>query len=351
MRVLVTGGAGLVGATAADLYAGRGDAVTVLDNLSRARVLGTGGETGDNLAILRERHPRIRVVEADVRDEIAGREAAAADLVIHAAAQVSHPRSIEIPTEDAEVNILGTLRILEAVRRSGRKDVVVVVCSTNKVYGDAPNALPFVEHETRYALRDLPEGIDETLPIDRCLHTPFGVSKAAADLYAQEYGRLYGLKAGAFRMSCITGPFSRATVHQNWIAWFMRCALEPRPLVVFGYGGKQVRDNIDARDLVRAFDRFAADPRPGEVYNLGGGPANSVSCVETVRRIEGMTGGALPFALGPEREGDHRVYVTDTRKFRSHFPGWRIEVGIDRIFADLLGWVGETLRGERDGRG
>ncbi len=347
MKVLVTGGAGLVGATAVDFYASRGEQVTALDAFLRGRVLGTGGNTEDNWEILRERHPKTAFLADDVRSEAARRAAVEADLVIHTAAQVSHPRSIEIPWEDAEVNIFGTLGLLEAIRKSGRKDSVFVFCSTNKVYGDAPNVLPFDEQKTRYVLRDLPEGIDETLPIDHCMHTPFGVSKAAADLYVQEYGRLYGLKTGAFRMSCITGPFSRATIHQNWIAYFMRCALEPRPLTIYGYKGKQVRDNIDARDLVAAFDRFAKAPRPGEAYNMGGGKQNSVSCLETVRRIEAMTGKPLPFSLGPEREADHRVFITDMRKFRSHFPGWDIRIGIDRIFEDLLGWVRTALSRER----
>jgi CDP-paratose 2-epimerase len=143
-------------------------------------------------------------------------------------------------------------------------------------------------------------------------------------------------------MSCITGPFSRATVHQNWIAYFMLCALEGRHLDIYGFKGKQVRDNIDARDLVRAFDRFAQSPRPGEVYNLGGGPTNAVSCLETIERIESMTGRRIDWSLEEGREADHRIYVTDLRKVKEHYPGWEVQIGIDQIFDNLLNWVRET---------
>jgi CDP-paratose 2-epimerase len=343
-RLLVTGAGGLVGATSVEHFTAAGWEVTGIENGARRHLLGPDGDTLGNIRALQRKYPRVRFVDADVRSPEAAELVRQADAIIHCAAQTSHPRSVEIPLEDADINIRGTLNLLEALRQSGRKDVPFVFCSTNKVYGDAPNELPYVERATRFELKDLPHGIDETLRIDATMHTPFGVSKAAADLYTQEYGLLYGLPAGSFRMGCITGPWSRATVFQNWIAYFIRCALSGRRLTVFGYGGKQVRDNIDARDLVRAFHRFIDQPRPGQVYNLGGGPANSVSCLETIARIERMTGKRMDWGLGPEREADHRIYITDTGKFERDYPGWKIEIGLDRIFDDLLAWVGETLR-------
>ena len=342
-RILVTGAGGLVGATCVEHFATAGYDVVALENGSRARLLGEDGDTLDNLRLLSIRHPEVHFVPADVRSEEAAGWVSRVDAVVHCAAQTSHPRSIDIPVEDADINIRGTLNLLDAIRRTGRQDVPFVFCSTNKVYGDAPNRAAYVEGATRYELIDHPRGFDENLSIDHCLHTPFGVSKAAADLYTQEYGLLYGIPTVAFRLGCITGPWSRATVHQNWIGYFMLCASTDRPLTVFGYQGKQVRDNIDARDLVRAFECFMARPRPGAVYNLGGGPANSVSCLEAIARIERLTDRPMNFNLGPEREADHRVYITDTGRFEGDYPAWRPEVGLDRIFVDLFAWVQMTV--------
>ena len=343
MEVVVTGAGGLVGATAADYYCRAGAGVVAIENGTRQRLLGKDGNTWENLELLRRRHRQLRIERLDVRSAKAAKLAAQAELVIHCAAQVSHPRSIEIPQEDADININGTLNLLEAMRRAGRTNVPFIFCSTNKVYGDAPNELPYEEGETRYTLPRHPHGIDETLRVDRTLHTPFGCSKLAADIYAQEYGRLYGLQTGVFRMSCITGPFSRATVHQNWIAYFLLCNLTGRPLTIYGWKGKQVRDNIDARDLVEAFDHFARRPRPGEVYNMGGERDNAVSCLEVLERSMQLTGQRTGWSPGPTREGDHRVYITDMGKFRGHYPQWNKRIGLDQIVDDLLGWVKSTL--------
>lgn len=343
-KILVTGAGGLVGATCVEHFSNAGWEVIGIENGARAKLLGVDGDTLSNVRVLQRKYPRVRFHDWDVRGPEVAELVPRVDAIIHCAAQTSHPRSIEIPLEDADINIRGTLNLLEALRKSGRKEVPFVFCSTNKVYGDAPNELPYVERETRFELVGLPEGIDETLKIDGIMHTPFGVSKTAADLYTQEYGLLYGLPTGSFRMSCITGPWSRATVFQNWIAYFILCALTDRPLTVYGYKGKQVRDNIDARDLVRAFQRFIDAPRPGQIYNMGGGPANSVSCLETIARIEQLTGRRMQWTTGPEREADHRIYITDTRKFRRDYTGWRIEIGLDQIFRDLMEWVGQTAQ-------
>jgi CDP-paratose 2-epimerase len=342
-KILITGAGGLIGATCLEHFSASGWEVIGLENGGRGQLLGSDGNTLQNLRALRERYPAAQLLEVDVRDQDAAAWARQVDAIVHCAAQTSHPRSIEIPLEDADINIRGTLNLLDALREAGRRDVPFVFCSTNKVYGDAPNEVPFVERETRYELADLPHGFDETLRLDRVLHTPFGVSKTAADLYTQDYGRLYGLPTAAFRLGCITGPWSRATVFQNWITYFILCALTGRPLTIYGYEGKQVRDNLDARDLARAFERFIAEPSSGAVYNLGGGPANSVSCLEAIDRIEALTGRRIDHDLGLVREGDHRIYITDNRRFARDYPGWRVEIGIDRIFSDLVDWVTRTL--------
>jgi CDP-paratose 2-epimerase len=339
MLVLITGAGGLVGATAVEYFMRKGDHVIALENGMRKKLLGDDGDTLRNISILRRMYPQLEHMYCDVRSAEAAEVATQVDSIIHCAAQPSHPKSIEIPYEDASINILGTLNILEALRKSGRKDVPFIFCSTNKVYGDGPNKLPFIEKETRYDFEDRPFGIDEDLSIDHCMHTPFGVSKVAADLYTQDYAKLYGLLTVNFRLSCITGPWSRATIFQNWIAFFMLCALDKRPLTIFGFKGKQVRDNIDARDLVRAFDLFIQNPRPGGVYNMGGGPENSVSCLETINRIEKMLSMKMEWSYSPEREGDHRIYISDNRKFMRDYPDWKIEIGLDQIFNDLLTWV------------
>jgi CDP-paratose 2-epimerase len=173
--------------------------------------------------------------------------------------------------------------------------------------------------------------------VDNTLHTPFGASKLAADIYCQEYGRLYGLKTGIFRLSCITGPFARAVEMQNWEPHFIRLNMLGKTLTVYGFKGKQVRDVIDARDLVKAFDAFSGKPRPGEVYNMGGGRENSISLLESFRLIEKITGRPMKYQFGPKREGDHRVYISDVSKFKSHYK-WKIEIGLERIFRDIHEW-------------
>ncbi len=343
MRVLVTGGAGLVGSECCRHFVGAGHHVTSVDDYSRARFFGSEGDTRRTIDRVRREHPEVEHHEIDVRDVEGLRPLVqGVDLVIHAAAQPSHPRSIEIPLEDFSVNAGGTLGLLELVRRE-RPEAVFVYCSTNKVYGDRPNGLPVVERPTRFDYDGL-DGVDETMPIDQCLHTPFGVSKAAADLYVQEYGRLYGLRTGVFRMGCIAGGAARGVEDHNWESWFVRVALAGTELTVYGHGGKQVRDVVHARDLARLFETFAAAPRAGEVYNIGGGRENSISLLESFDLIEKVTGRRIRWKDGPAREGDHVVYVTDLRKVRSHY-GWRPSVGLEEVFREIY----EALSAEREG--
>ncbi|MBI4616440.1 MAG: NAD-dependent epimerase/dehydratase family protein [Planctomycetes bacterium] len=337
MRVLVTGGAGLVGSECCRHFAGRGHEVTSVDNYSRATFFGSEGDTSSTIAAVCRDHPGVEHHEADIRDVVRLRPLVRqADLVIHTAAQPSHSRSIEIPLEDFSVNAAGTLGLLELMRTE-RPGAVFIYCSTNKVYGDRPNSLPLVEKETRFDYDGL-EGVDESMSLDQCLHTPFGVSKTAADLYVQEYGRLHGLKTGVFRMGCIAGGAAKATPAHNWEGYFMQVALAGTELTIHGYRGKQVRDVVHARDIARLFEMFAAAPRPGEVYNIGGGRANSISLLESFELIERISGRRIRSRLGPPREGDHIVYITDLGKVRRHY-GWAPAVNLEDVFREIHGYL------------
>jgi len=341
MKVLVTGGAGLVGAHACEYYAKQGHEVTAVDNYMRGILFGKMGSTEANAEFLTKNFPNVKTFNIDIRAEKEMKPLVKdADLIIHTAAQPSHPKSIEIPIKDFSINAWGTLSLLETTRKVA-EDAVFIHCSTNKVYGENPNKIPIIEKETRYDYAD-GNDVNENMPIDQTMHTPFGVSKVAGDLYAQEYGRLYGLKTGIFRMGCITGPRAMAVEAHNWEPYFMWINLTSKMLNVYGYKGKQVRDVIDARDLVQAFDKFFQKPRPGEVYNMGGGRKNSVSLLESFKIIEGITGIPMKYVLKPKREGDHKVYVSDLGKVKSHYD-WDIKIGLTQIFRDIYNWITQNM--------
>jgi len=253
MKVLITGGAGLVGSECCRLFAERGWSIISVDNYMRGKIFGKDGDTSVTMRRLMKEY-NIEHYEMDIRDEKIVEILKKVDVIIHTAAQPSHPKSIEIPLEDFQINAWGTLFLLENVRRYN-KDVVFVYCSTNKVYGDAPNYYSYRIVGKRYEPIDpqLWDGFDENLRIDQTLHTPFGVSKTAADLYVQEYARLYGIKTGVFRMGCITGGYAMAVEQHNWEPYFVRKALTGETLTIYGYEGYQVRDIIHARDLARLF--------------------------------------------------------------------------------------------------
>lgn len=337
MKVLITGGAGLVGSHCCEFYAKQGHDVVAVDNFMRGKIFGETGSTKDNADYLTEKFSNIKFHNIDIRDADKMKELIkGSDLIIHAAAQPSHPKSIEIPMEDFSINAFGTLQLLEFTRILA-DNAVFIFCSTNKVYGENPNTLPIVEKETRYDYKNR-DGVDEMLPVDYTMHTPFGVSKLAADAYSQEYGRLYGLKTGIFRMGCITGPMAKAVEMHNWEPHFIWTNMQGKVLNVYGFKGKQVRDVIDARDLVKAFDAFFKKPMKGEVFNMGGGRENSISLLESFKVIEKLTGKPMKFVLKPKREGDHQVYISDLTKFKSNYD-WKIEIGIEQIFRDIYNWI------------
>jgi CDP-paratose 2-epimerase len=239
---------------------------------------------------------------------------------------------------DFEVNALGTVNLLEATRQHCR-DAVFVFLSTNKVYGDAPNEIPMTEMETRYdyARAEDYNGVDETCRIDRTLHSLFGASKAAADLVAQEYGRYFSMKVGVFRGGCLTGPSHSSVELHGFLSYLVKVTLTGGRYTVYGYKGKQVRDNIHSHDVVRAIEEFAANPRAGEVYNLGGGRGNSISMLEAIARIEQLTSRKLDWHYIEEaRKGDHICYISDLRKFQTHYPKWKITRSLDAILAEMV---------------
>lgn len=342
MKVVVTGGAGLVGSHCCEFYAKQGHKVVAIDNYKRGDYFGKEGNTVSNVIELKKEFPDILFINMDIRSQEIQNIVKDADILIHTAAQPSHPKSIDIPIEDFQVNAMGTLNLLEILRQKN-DDCIFVNCSTNKVYGENPNKIDITEKETRYDYTTI-NGINESVSLDQTMHTPFGVSKTTGDLYSQEYGTLYGLKTGTFRMGCITGPRSKAVELHNWIPYFFKVNMKEETLNVYGFKGKQVRDIIDARDLVIAFNRFCERPKPGEVYNIGGGRNNSVSLLEAFEKIENLTGKVMKYALLPQREGDHQVYITDFEKFQAHYD-WNINIDLDRIFGDIYTWlIGNNMK-------
>lgn len=333
MKILVTGGAGLVGSECIRLLLENGHEVISVDNYMRGVLFGEEGDTRNVMRQVLSEESQVRHVECDIRDkEKMVPLVQEVDGIIHAASQPSHPRSIEIPLEDFSINAEGTLNLLEWVREHN-PGTPFVFCSTNKVYGDYPNQYPFKELPKRFDFKDV-DGIDELCPVDQSKHTPFGVSKLAADLYVQEYARLYGLKTGVFRMGCITGSAAMAVEQHNWEPYFVKKCISGEPLTIFGFSGKQVRDVIHARDLARLFLLFLENPKPGEVYNIGGGRGNSISLLEAIDLIESLCEKKMVYSFGEEREGDHRVYISDLSKVKAHYP-WDIEIGLQEIFEEI----------------
>jgi CDP-paratose 2-epimerase len=341
---VVTGSAGLIGSETVQFFCELGFEVVGIDNDLRRAFFGDEASTAWNRDNLIRRFPgRYHHLDLDIRDQAAveglfrhyGRAIA---LVVHTAAQPSHDWAAREPLTDFTVNANGTLVLLESTRRLC-PEAVFLFTSTNKVYGDAPNALPLIERETRWEIAPAHpywEGIDETMSIDASTHSLFGVSKAAADLLVQEYGRYFGLRTACFRGGCLTGPNHAGTALHGFLAYLLKCACTGAPYSVYGYRGKQVRDNIHSADLVAAFYQFYLAPRVGEVYNIGGSRHSNCSMLEAIALCQEIAGKELLWTYTEaNRIGDHIWYISDTRKFRSHYPEWRQRYDLRRLLEDI----------------
>jgi len=344
VRVLVTGSSGLIGSEAVMFFDRMGFDVAGVDNNMRADFFGPKGDTTWNRQRLEAQCKRFHHHTLDIRDRAAVAElfrAGQFELIIHAAAQPSHDLAAQRPFDDFDVNAVGTLNLLEACRQHS-PDAVFCHLSTNKVYGDGPNHLPLKELETRWDFDDpaYSHGIPETFSIDHCLHSLFGASKVAGDVLAQEYGRYFGLKTGIFRGGCLTGPQHSGVELHGFLNYLVLVALREGPYTVFGYKGKQVRDQIHCHDVISLFWEFAQNPRPGEVYNLGGGKENAASLMECVELIFKITGKRPKLTYQEtNRIGDHICYYSDLRKIRAHFPKWRLDHSLPHIIEEIAAAV------------
>jgi CDP-paratose 2-epimerase len=341
---IVTGSGGLIGSESVRHFVEAGYDVIGLENDMRARFFGADASTAHTTEALVRRYPgEFRSLEVDIRDaegvaRIFAERADAIELVIHTAAQPSHDWAASDPQTDFAVNANGTLNLLEAARRSA-PNATFIFCSTNKVYGDRPNGLPLVELEKRL---ELPEdhryhrGIDTTMSIDASTHSLFGVSKAAADLLVQEYGHYFDMPTVCFRGGCLTGPNHAGTQLHGFLSYLMRCTMTGDPYTVFGYGGKQVRDNIHSADMVAAFEAFHRKPQAAAVYNIGGGRQSNCSMLEAIDLCQEIAGRELEWSLGEDnRVGDHRWWISDLEPFKRDYPGWDITHDVDGILREI----------------
>ena len=340
MKVLVTGSCGLIGSEAVRYYDRRAEIVAGIDNNMRREFFGPDGDTTWMQKRLEAECTRYRHHGADIRDrqEIARLvDELKPDLILHCAAQPSHDLAARIPFVDFEVNALGTLNLLEAAR-SSVPEAVFVFTSTNKVYGDGPNRIPLRELETRWDYDDpaYANGIPETFSIDQSTHSIFGASKVAADVLVQEYGRYFGMKTVAFRGGCLTGSAHSGVELHGFLSYFFKAAKEGRRYTIYGYKGKQVRDQIHSVDVLRAIDEFYKNPKSGAVYNLGGGKQNSVSILECLEKVGQLLGKRIESVYSDQnRIGDHICYYSDLSALKADYPNWSITYSLDDILEDL----------------
>jgi CDP-paratose 2-epimerase len=347
--LLVTGSSGLIGSEVVAHFASIGWTIHGVDNNQRADFFGPGGDTRWNQERLLETFPTFRHTELDIRDREGVLKLLAdlkPDLIVHTAAQPSHDLAASRPFDDFDVNAVGTLNLLEATRRHAPEGVFVHM-STNKVYGDRPNTIRLKELPTRWEYDDpaYEPGIPEDFPIDQSKHSLFGASKVAADVMVQEYGRYFGLRTCCLRGGCLTGPNHSGVELHGFLSYLIRCNLEGKTYKVYGYKGKQVRDNIHSHDVARFIEAFYEAPRVAEVYNLGGGRANAVSILEAFDRISQLSGKKMSHEyVDKNREGDHICYISDLRKMKQHFPGWDITKTLDDVFREIHQSWSERLR-------
>lgn len=341
--VVITGSSGLIGSEAAWYFAGKGLQVIGIDNDMRSYFFGKEASTAWNKEVLEKEvknyiHKDVDIRDVDSLEKIFKEYNTDIKLIIHTAAQPSHDWAAREPLTDFGINAGGTLNMLEMTRLHCPQ-AVFIFTSTNKVYGDLPNALPLIEEEMRWELKsDHPyyNGIDETMSIDQSKHSLFGASKVAGDILVQEYGRYFDMKTVCFRGGCLTGPNHSGAELHGFLAYLMKCCVTGDHYTVFGYKGKQVRDNIHSYDLITAFDAFYESPRSGEVYNIGGGRQNSCSILEAIAACEKILGQKMKYTYSDEnRSGDHIWYISDLGKFQSHYPQWKQQYGLHDILAQI----------------
>ena len=339
MKILVTGGAGLVGSHTAEYYAKKGDEVIALDNLMRSSLFGYNKDSVEFNWNYLAQFDNIKRIKGDVREELDVMKALGdgVDAVIHTAGQPGVPLSMKIPKEDFSINAYGTLNVLECVRKVCPK-AAFIYCSTNKIYGENVDTITLEEKETRYVYKSK-KGVPETLSVDITGHTPYGVSKLVGDLYVQEYAHIYGMKTAVFRMSCIYGTRQFGFEDQGWVAWFVIANLTGQDIVIYG-NGKQVRDLLYADDLVEAYDKFINSDRKHDVFNIGGGPRNTTSLLEFIGLVEQKTG--IKFRKIEHkawRPSDQKVYISDISKV-SKALSWKPDIAVEKGLEKLIEWVG-----------
>lgn len=339
--LLVTGSSGLIGSEVCTHFDRLGWTVHGVDNNQRAVFFGPAGDTRWNQSRLEATLRSFVHHELDIRERPAVLQLVAAirpDAIVHTAAQPSHDRAAAIPFDDFDTNAVGTLNILEAARRHVPESPFAHM-STNKVYGDAPNEIPLVELETRwdYADATYDHGIPETFRIDRSKHSLFGASKVAGDVMVQEYGRYFGMPTCCLRGGCLTGPSHSGVELHGFLSYLVKCNVERRRYTVFGYKGKQVRDNIHSNDVARFIELFISDPRPAAVYNIGGGKGNSCSVLEAFEMVAERTGIPMVWEYSDKaREGDHICYYSDLRAMMADYPRWRPEISLAQTFDEIV---------------
>jgi len=344
MKILITGSSGLIGGEAVQYFDSVGHTIIGVDNNMRKEFFGHAGDTEWNLHRIAHMCKNFTHSCTDIRDYHALKKYVfdvhgPFDAVIHCAAQPSHDKAKDFPLTDFEVNAVGTLNLLELTRHYC-KNAPFVFMSTNKVYGDGPNSIPLIENETRYEFANLEDynGIKETFSIDQCTHSVFGASKVAADVMVQEYGRYFGMNTCVFRGGCLTGPAHSGVELHGFLSYLVKCVMHEIPYKIYGYKGKQVRDNIHSYDVVKAIEYVIKNPNPGAVYNMGGGRENSISMLEAISIAEEISGKKLNWQYVDEnRIGDHICYISDLTKFKNDYPEWKITKDIRRTITEIIG--------------
>jgi CDP-paratose 2-epimerase len=342
MKILITGGAGLVGSHAAEFFALNNpkNKVIVLDNLMRSKIFGYDKDSVEFNWNYLKKFKNIERIKGDVRNDrdVAKAIGKGVDVLIHTAGQPGVPSSVRMPKEDFSINAFGTLNVLEAVRKKS-KDTIVIYCSTNKVYGENVDKIVLIEKEKRYTFKDVP-GVNEDMCTDLTGHTPYGVSKLVGDLYVQEYSHIYKMKTAVFRMSCTYGTRQFGFEDQGWVAWFIIATLFNKGITIYG-NGKQVRDMLYADDLIDAFNRFINSDLKRALFNIGGGPDNTISLLEFLEELKLMTGKKPKVGFADWRPSDQKVYITDTTKLQKSL-GWKAKTNVKQGIRQLAEWVREN---------